>query len=427
MHAMRTLYALRVHGLHSRSPPGWPILAHVTPVPAGPNPEELGPGSKLDRYEIVRAVAQGGMGAVWLGRLGGKHGFEKLVALKTILPALAADRRFHDMFLDEARISQRLVHANVAQILDLGEHAGTTFIVFEWVEGSSLETICRTCQQRDEPLPLTVLLRVIADVCAGLHAAHELTDDAGESLQVVHRDVTPENVLVSDGGIAKIIDFGIAKARSRLAGDTRSGLVKGTPQYMAPEQASGSEVDRRADIWALGAVLYRALSGGPPFANREEVASFILNKDPLRELPASVPADVRSIVARAMERYPTDRYATADAMRVELEAAIRSHGASFSPAEISAFLKKLAPPPKMQSADKTTAPDGSLIEPRPTASPFAMTELAGATLDAPTQPAQRSLPPPKTDRERWLRVVIFVAVFVFVAAMIALLVPSATE
>lgn len=399
----------------------------MTPEHAGLDQEALGPGSKLDRYEIVRAVAQGGMGAVWLGRLGGKHGFEKLVALKTILPVYAADRRFHDMFLDEARISQRLVHANVAQILDLGEHAGTTFIVFEWVEGSSLETICRTCQLRDEPLPLTVLLRVIADACAGLHAAHELTDDAGEPLQVVHRDVTPDNVLVSEGGVAKIIDFGIAKARARLAGDTRSGLVKGTPQYMAPEQASGSEVDRRADIWALGAVFYRALSGGPPFANRDEVASFILNKDPLRELPASVPEDVRSIVAKAMQRYPSDRYATADLMRVALEAAIRKHGASFSPAEISALLKRLAPPKKTASAEKTTQPDGASIDERPTASAFALTELAGATVNAPTQPALRSLPPPKTDRERWLRVVIFVAVFVFVVAMIALLVPSATQ
>jgi eukaryotic-like serine/threonine-protein kinase len=398
-------------------------------VTSGPNPEELGPGSKLDRYEIVRAVAQGGMGAVWLGRFGGKHGFEKLVALKTILPELAADRRFHDMFLDEARISQRIVHVNVAQILDLGEHAGTTFIVFEWVEGSSLEAICRAAMARSEPLPLTVLLRIVADACAGLHAAHELTDDAGEPLEVVHRDVTPDNVLVSDGGIAKIIDFGVAKARYRLAGDTRSGLVKGTPQYMAPEQASGNEVDRRADIWALGAVLYRALSGGPPFAARDDLAAFILNKEPLRELPESIPDDVRAIVGKAMQRHASDRYATADEMRTALEAAIRNHGASFSPAEISALLKKLSPPKrKSLSSEQVTVPEGSDIEERASASPYALTELAAASATAepvvsmPTEPAARSLPPPK-DRQRLLRGVIFVAVFVVVAAAVALLVP----
>ncbi len=397
---------------------------------SGPNPEELGPGSKLDRYEIIRPVAQGGMGAVWLGRFGGKHGFEKLVALKTILPELAADRRFHDMFLDEARISQKIVHVNVAQILDLGEHAGTTFIVFEWVEGSSLETICRAAKLRNEPLPLTVLLRIVADACAGLHAAHELTDDAGEPLEVVHRDVTPDNVLVSDGGIAKIIDFGVAKARYRLAGDTRSGLVKGTPQYMAPEQASGNDVDRRADIWALGAVLYRALSGGPPFAARDDLAAFILKKEPLRELPASVPDDVRDIVNKAMQRYPFDRYKTADEMRTALEAAIRNHGASFSPAEISALLKKLAPAKRKASlsSEQATLPDGANVEPRPSASPYALTELAGQATpnpvnSMPTQRAVRSLPPPKDRQQRILGGVIFVAVFVAVAAVIALVAP----
>src|SRR5262249_48955585 len=182
----------------------------------------LGPGSKVDRYEIVREVAKGGMGTVYLARFAGKHGFEKHVALKTILPEYARDARFRDMFLDEARISARIAHPNVAQILDLGEAGGSLFIAFEWVSGGSLADLCRAAEAHRERLDTGVLLRLVADACAGLHAAHSLRAEDGRRLDVVHRDVTPENVLADTEGFGKVIDFGVAKARDRIAAATKS-------------------------------------------------------------------------------------------------------------------------------------------------------------------------------------------------------------
>jgi len=377
------------------------LLAAVQPS----TPAVLGPGSRLDRYEIVRAVAQGGMGAVWLGRFAGAHGFAKQVAIKTILPEFAADRRFHGMFLDEARISSRLEHANVAQILDLGEHEGTLYIAFEWVEGSSVEQICRIAERRGRPVPLPILLRIVADACAGLHAAHELTDERGERLQVVHRDVTPDNILVRGDGCVKVIDFGVAKAKDRIAGDTRSGLVKGTPEYMAPEQACGNAVDRRADVWSLGAVLYRALAGGPPFPTRDELAAFIVAKRDIGPLPPAVPEPVRAIVSEAMQRFPGDRYATAEDLRRALDAAMIATGAAVSPPEVAAYLKELTPaavsasPSEVKTAPLAPSVAGdapSVAGDAPSAEsalPYASTELAKRASDREAEPRPRPAAP----------------------------------
>jgi serine/threonine-protein kinase len=274
---------------------------------------EFLPGARIDRYTIVRHVANGGMGTVWQGELAGKHGFAKKVAIKTLRPEIAGEATFKAMFLEEARISSRLSHANVAQVLDVGDADGV-YIVFEWVDGRSLEAMCR------EPVPLELALRVAADVCAGLHAVHELRSDAGELLNVVHRDVTPNNVLVSREGFAKIIDFGVAKARDRAGAATKSGVVKGTPQFMSPEQAMGQAVDRRADIFSVGAVLYRVLGGQPPFADSNALAAYVMGQPPA-ELPPSVPEAVRAIVMKAMSCDPEERFATAADMRKALERA----------------------------------------------------------------------------------------------------------
>ena len=259
------------------------------------------------------------MGRVWLASFGGKHGFRKQVAIKTVLPELASDATFRSMLLDEARLCSRLEHANVAQILDVGEHGDVPYIVFEWVEGASLEQIRRAAEDRGETVALGPLLRVMADVSSGLHAAHELADSAGKLLNVVHRDVTPNNIVVSRKGFAKLIDFGVAKARNRMTGETRSGIVKGTPQYMAPEQARGDKVDWRADVWAVGAVLYRALQGAPPFKDRFDLEDFVRKKKELAPLRSAIPSDVRDIVTQAMQRDPAERFVSADELRFALE------------------------------------------------------------------------------------------------------------
>ena len=291
------------------------------PASTIPSVADLEVGTTIDRYEVVRHVARGGMGSVWLGRFSGKHGFEKLVAIKTIRPELAQEGRFRAMFLDEARTTARLSHANIAQVLDVGEQGSMLFIVFEWVDGTSLEQLCVDSAASGEPLEVEFLLRRMMETCAGLHAAHELASSDGAPLGIVHRDVSPMNVMVSKEGFAKVIDFGVAKARDRMAPETRSGIVKGTPQYMAPEQATGQDVDRRADVWSVGSTLYRALSGMPPFADREALAAFLAGR-PLRPLPDTIPAPVREVVQRALQLDPADRYASADAMRAALEGAL---------------------------------------------------------------------------------------------------------
>jgi serine/threonine-protein kinase len=323
----------------------------------------LEPGAKVDRYEVVRELASGGMGTVYLARFAGKHGFEKKIALKTILPEFAKSPKFRDMFLDEARICARLSHPNVAKILDLGETSDQLFIAFEYVDGCSLGELCRRAEAEGRRVDVGILLRLCADACAGLHAVHELSDEeSGRPLDVVHRDVTPENVLVDKDGFAKLIDFGIAKARDRLSPETKSGLVKGTPQYMAPEQATGATVDRRADVWAIGAVLFRALSGAPPFAHHEALANFIGGAGPKPRLPDDLDPDLRAIVDRAMARYAADRFANAEDLRDALERVLAKRENPVARAEIvRAVGGRSAKPAPADPALAATAPVGAVV------------------------------------------------------------------
>jgi serine/threonine protein kinase/tetratricopeptide (TPR) repeat protein len=294
---------------------------------------------RLGRYELVSVLGEGGMGAVWLARLRGTHGFQKLFAVKAMLPELAREERFRRMLLDEARLLARIDHANVAQVLDVGEDGGLLFVVMERVVGPSLEALCAAAGPGNR-IPFRVAARIVADVCDGLHAAHELRGDDRQSLQVIHRDVTPHNILVSERGVAKLIDFGIAKARGRLAAETAFGLIKGKARYMAPEQALGQPLDRRADIWGMGAVLFRALSGRAPFAGSDELASFVSGRTSVPEVPAELPACARAVVRRALALEPEARFATAADMRSALEASLVEVGVTATVADVAAFVSK---------------------------------------------------------------------------------------
>jgi len=300
----------------------------------------LEPGHRLDRYELLCPIAQGGMAAVWLARMHGKHGFEKLVAVKTILSQYANDLRFQQMFLDEARIASGIEHPNVAQILDLGEQGDVLYLVMEWVDGDSLAKLFRTTEKNRVRLPVGIVCRILADTCGGLHAAHELRDKSGALLNVVHRDVSPQNVLVSVKGQAKLIDFGIAKARDRVSGDTSTGLLKGKILYMAPEQALGRPVDRCADVWAVGAVGYHMLSGIPPFEGANQLATLHLltSHDPPAELPDNVPGPVREVLLRALERDPAKRFPTAESMQKALERAMYGSDVGASASDVASFV-----------------------------------------------------------------------------------------
>jgi serine/threonine protein kinase len=282
------------------------------------------------------------MASVWLARQHGKHGFEKLVAVKTILPLYANDLRFQQMFLDEARIASGIEHPNVAQILDLGEEKEVLYLAMEWVDGDSLSKLFRAAEKSSQTLPIGIICRILADTCAGLHAAHELHDKNGELLNVVHRDVSPQNILVSTKGQVKLIDFGIAKARDRVAGDTNTGFLKGKILYMAPEQALGRPVDRRADVWAIGTVLYHMLAGVPPFEGANQLATLHLltQEAPLPPLPSHIPEPVVEVVRRALVRDPESRIANADELQRLLERAMRESGQTAIQTDVAAFVNK---------------------------------------------------------------------------------------
>lgn len=272
------------------------------------------------------------MGTVWLARMTGKHGFERLVALKTILATYGNDRQFCDMFLDEARIAAQIDHENVARILEIGEDRGVLYHAMELIDGESLRKLYRDIRQVGAPFPLAVALRIAADTCAGLHAVHELRGPDGMPLEVVHRDVSPQNILINVRGTSKLIDFGVAKARERRTEETTAGTLKGKIEYMAPEQARGDRIDRRADVYAVGAVLYELLAGEPVRSTEEGRQLLALHElmtgAPYEPLHHSVPLPVRSLVDRALSRDPELRYRTADDMRHALEQAMITIGHS---------------------------------------------------------------------------------------------------
>ena len=280
------------------------------------------------------------MANIWLARTKGKAGFEKLFAVKTILPHVADDPAFKNMFLDEARIASRIMHPNVVHMVDVGEHDGTPYLVMDLVEGEPLYKLPRACEKKKIKMPLGVVLRIVADACHGLHAAHELTH-MGTLLNVVHRDVSPQNILVSSAGISKVIDFGVAKARDRATQETSAGTLKGKISYMPTEQARGHEVDRRADTWALGAVLYWLLAGRPPYKEENQLATLQLavTAAPIPPLPESVPVELRLVVMQALEHERQLRFQTAEQLGTALEELMPLLGVSASHADVAAFVE----------------------------------------------------------------------------------------
>jgi serine/threonine protein kinase len=317
----------------------------MMPPPMEAAQSELRAGDRLDRYELLCPIASGGMATVWLARLRGKRGFEKLFAIKTIRTELVDDPRFQEMLLDEARIASSIQHPNVAQILDLGEERNVLFIVMERVDGDSVAKIRKLLARLGAAVPVGIALRILADACAGLHAAHELRDEQGQPLGIVHRDVSPQNILVSVSGAVKVIDFGIAKAQNRQQGETRTGVVKGKVQYMAPEQVKkGHAVDRRADIWALGVCLHELVTGKVPNDGDDhvEVIRKVLSDEP-PQLAEGLPDPIGRILDKSLTLDPKDRFPTAAAMQHALEDAMDELDAATTSSDVATFLRTELP------------------------------------------------------------------------------------
>lgn len=285
----------------------------------------LEPGSRFDGYELLCKIGQGGMASVWLARYAHADDPHALVAIKTILPELAANEEFRAMMLDEARIATAISHPSVAATLEVGQVSEIPYLVLEYVPGESLDQLCTALFQTGKVVPPQIVVRIIADTCRGLHAAHELVDEHGVPIGLVHRDISPQNILVNDRGHAILIDFGIAKARERLTPETADGVMKGKIPFMAPEHAMGCVVDRRSDIWSLGAVAYLMLSGAEPHTGPNDAARLIrkLAGEPLTPLPLTVPPPLRAVVERALSEEPSARYATALDFATALEEAVR--------------------------------------------------------------------------------------------------------
>jgi serine/threonine protein kinase len=305
----------------------------------------LGPGARLGRYELLLPIAYGGMARVWAARQGGGRGFSKLVAIKTILPHLAHNPEFERMFLDEARIAAGVHHPNVCEIYELGEEGHVLYLAMEWVNGESLVHVVRGLAGKGvQALDLRLAARILADACAGVHAAHELTDDDGRLLGVVHRDVSPHNILVSLEGTVKVTDFGVARAFGQSHQVTTAGQIKGKVAYMAPEIVAGQAYDRRGDIFALGCVLYEATTGVQPFrgGSDPQVMQAVLRGvyQPPVTLVRGYPIELASIVDRALAPDPRQRYATAERMRVALEEWLAKSGPVVTPTQVGSLVRQ---------------------------------------------------------------------------------------
>ena len=276
--------------------------------------EKLVPGMVLGRYELLLPIAQGGMATVWAARQRGTRGFNKTVAIKTMLPTLTEDPQFEQMFLDEAALAAKIHHPNVAEILDLGEQDEVLYIVMEWVDGEALSVIHKATRKNQAQVPIRLAMKIMVQACAGRHPAHELRDENDVPLLLVHRDVSPQNVLVTYDGIVKLVDFGVAKAVGRAGGETSAGQLKGKVPYMSPEQARGGMVDRRTDIFAMGIVLYKLTTGLHPFMGENDLVTMrnIISRPllPPRVKNPSYPQDVEQVVVKCLQKDPDKRYQT---------------------------------------------------------------------------------------------------------------------
>jgi serine/threonine-protein kinase len=269
-------------------------------------------GSRLGRYELLARIATGGMGEIFLARLDGAAGFEKLCVIKRILPHLADDARFRAMLIGEARIASKMSHANICHIYELDETDHQLYLVMEYLEGVTLLQLLRSLSRSDARLDLGFVAGVVQQACEGLHYAHELRDRAGASLGVVHRDVTPSNLFLTESGVVKIVDFGIAKAKDTQ--ETNSGAIKGKYAYMAPEQLRGMPIDRRADVFSLGVVVFEMLTCRRLYQRKTDYLTFrAVMEQPMVDVRLhrpDAPEGLTEVLARALERDPDRRYAS---------------------------------------------------------------------------------------------------------------------
>ena len=313
----------------------------------------------LGRYAMYEQFAAGGMATLHYGRLQGPSGFSRTVAIKRLHAHLSEDPDFVAMFLDEARLAARIHHPNVIQTLDVESSEGELFVVLDYVHGDSLSRLLREARRLEEPATPALVGTILFGALEGLHAAHEARDAQGEPLELVHRDVSPHNVLVGTDGIARVLDFGVAKARGR-AQTTAVGQLKGKLAYMAPEQLRG-QVTRRTDVFAASVVLWEALTGVRLFQGEDE--GDVIDKLLFKPIPSPrtyaplVSRELEDVVLRGLERDPAKRYATAREMAIALE----NQAALATPIEVGAWVERVAGVTLAQRADRVASIESECI------------------------------------------------------------------
>src|SRR5215468_6291681 len=273
------------------------------------------------RYRVVEKLESGGMAEVFRAESEGLQGFRKQVAIKRVLPHLSSKKKFISMFLDEARLSAQLSHSNCVQVFDIGVGDNAFFIVMEFVDGANLKAIIEHLKKTGRDFPVEAAVHIALELCKGLAYAHELTDQNGTPLHIVHRDMSPPNVLVTKNGEVKIVDFGLAKANSQLE-KSEPGIIKGKFSYLSPEAVMGQEVDARTDIFAVGIILWELLAGQRLFLGETDFQT--VKKVQAAQVPSvtlinkKVPQDLERVVMRALARDPAQRYPTARELGMDL-------------------------------------------------------------------------------------------------------------
>ncbi|MFC1654190.1 serine/threonine protein kinase [Myxococcota bacterium] len=295
----------------------------------------------LGRYKLLALLATGGMAEIHLAQQAGIKGFERLVVVKKILPHLASEEAFLEMFFDEARIASLLNHPNIVQIYDLGQDGDDYFMAMEYLEGESLSFLERESRKKEKYMPPGLAAGIIAQLCDGLDYAHSFKDHDGKTMNIVHRDVSPQNVIVLFSGGIKLVDFGIAKAASKMH-KTRVGTIKGKLSYLPPEQCLGKAVDQRSDIFSLGIILWELLTRRRLFKRDNEGATLnaVLNEEipKVRKVRPVVPAELEQITMRALQKEPKDRYPSAGEMGAALRKYLLKSGEAAGTSEIAAFI-----------------------------------------------------------------------------------------
>jgi TonB family protein len=377
-----------------------PVPAPASPPATAPKGTAGGTGGNFGRYHLLEKIAAGGMAEVFKARMSGEEGFEKIVAIKRILPHMADSVDFITMFIDEAKLAAQLTHSNIIHIYDLGKVDAYHYIAMEYVEGKDLRSILKLGQERGWPLPLELALFVASKIANALDYAHRRLGPDGRELDLVHRDVSPQNILISFEGDIKLCDFGIAKAATKMS-QTQTGALKGKLQYMSPEQAWGKKVDRRTDVYSLGLVLHEMLTGDRLFTGDTDLAILEQVRDATIAPPSSknpdVPEKVDQIVLKALSKDPAARFQNASELEKEINAVLYSFQPTPGPADLAIYMHRLLEAAPVPSDEQIDAAFAMAAAGPGTGADTKAKKGKGLVISkkAPAEPAPMPVPPPE--------------------------------